>query len=78
MAALGLCVPSVEQVHPMVETAIEDPDLRVVADAIGFEAASIDEIVARTGLDVATILARLGRLQSSGLVHDAGGWWELG
>ena len=86
MAALGFCSSSaVESLSGSSDMAFgaaarsqvpDDPELAPVLDAIGFEAASTDTVVSRTGLDIATALARLGRLQSMHVIIDSGGWWQ--
>ena len=48
---------------------------RVLA-ALGWEAASLDDVVARTGLGPGEASVALAHLQRDGWVGVAGGWWE--
>ena len=47
-----------------------------VLEALGWEAASLDDVVARTGLGPGQVTLALTRLQRDGWVGGAGGWWE--
>ena len=47
-----------------------------VLEALGWEAASLDDIVARAGLGPGQASLALARLQRDGWVGGAGGWWE--
>jgi DNA processing protein len=45
-------------------------------DALGWEAATVDELVLRTGRGLAAVTAALGELRATGAVNEIGGWWE--
>jgi len=78
LAALGLCASANgEPVSgtTMLREASNKSD-QATLDAIGFEAKSIDAILASTGLDLVAALGVLGRLQAEGLVRETAGWWE--
>lgn len=50
--------------------------LTTVLEAVDFDSTSTDTIIERTGLGVATVLARLGELAGGGHIADVGGWWQ--
>ncbi|MFN2608543.1 MAG: hypothetical protein ABR511_11745, partial [Acidimicrobiales bacterium] len=53
----------------------EGPDAAVLA-AVGWEPASLDTVVARTGLGPGPASLSLARLEDAGWVAGNGGWWE--
>ena len=54
-----------------------DPFETHVVRAIGFEALTIDQIVMRTGSNVAEVAVTLGRLERDGWLLHNDGWWEV-
>jgi DNA processing protein len=54
----------------------EGPHQAAVLAAVGWEAASLDQLVARTGLGPAQVSVALARLEVGGWVVGGGGWWE--
>jgi DNA processing protein len=48
----------------------------IVLDALGWEAASLDELAARTGQTPARLSVALNRLERDGWVEVRAGWWE--
>jgi DNA processing protein len=53
-----------------------DTDGGRVLDAVGWRPASTGQIMARTGLDAATVARCLDRLTAAGLVATESGWWS--
>jgi DNA processing protein len=53
-----------------------DTDGGRVLDALGWRPASTGQIMARTGLDAATVARCLDRLSAAGLVGTESGWWS--
>jgi DNA processing protein len=53
-----------------------DTDGQRVLDAVGWRPASTGQIMARTGLDAATVARCLDRLTAAGLVGTESGWWS--
>jgi DNA processing protein len=49
---------------------------RAVYEALSSDAASLDDLVRLTGLDLPILCGGLERLAQAGLAHDVGGWWE--
>jgi DNA processing protein len=47
-----------------------------VLDALGWQPATLDQLVLRAGLDLATLAPRLDRLCETGWVARRGGWYE--
>ncbi|MDG2112355.1 MAG: hypothetical protein P8N02_07065, partial [Actinomycetota bacterium] len=45
-------------------------------DALGWEAATVDELMLRTSCDLAGLTLALSQLRGDGLVAETGGWWE--
>jgi predicted Rossmann fold nucleotide-binding protein DprA/Smf involved in DNA uptake len=43
---------------------------------VDYDGTSIDTVMARTGLEVSTVLSRLSELESVNHVKDIGGWWQ--
>ena len=54
-----------------------DPFEAHVVRAIGFEALTVDQIVMRTGSNVAEVAVTLGRLERDGWLLHNDGWWEV-
>ena len=54
-----------------------DPFEEHVIEAIGREALTIDQIVMRSGSNVAEVAVTLGRLERDGWVLHQDGWWEV-
>lgn len=54
-----------------------DPFETHVVRAIGFEALTVDQIVMRTGSNVAEVAVTLGRLERDGWLLHNDGWWEV-
>jgi DNA-binding IclR family transcriptional regulator len=48
----------------------------VVLDAVGWQPATLDHLVLRTGLDLARLAPALDRLCDTGWVARRGGWYE--
>jgi DNA processing protein len=57
---------------PPASSADDDPLL----DALGWEPATLDGLVARTGRPPAAVALDLSKLERSGAVTCTGGWWE--
>jgi DNA processing protein len=53
-----------------------DPADRQVLDQVGWEAATLDQLVVRTGRDLGCLAPALDRLCDAGWVRRAGGWYE--
>jgi DNA processing protein len=53
-----------------------DADGAVVLDALGWHAASLEQLAMRCGLDVGRLVVALERLRLTGWVDDRGGWFE--
>jgi DNA processing protein len=53
-----------------------DPADRPVLDALGWQPASLDQLVLRTGLPVPAVALALGRLQDLGWARGRAGWYE--
>jgi len=47
-----------------------------VLEAIDWEPCSLEQLMRRTGLALATVSVSLERLRQEGRVHGEGGWWE--
>jgi len=54
-----------------------DPFEEHVVAAIGREALTVDQIVMRSGSNLAEVAVTLGRLERDGWVLHADGWWEV-
>jgi DNA processing protein len=53
-----------------------DPADREVLEQVGWEAATLDQLVVRTGRDLGGLAPALDRLCDAGWVRRAGGWYE--
>jgi DNA processing protein len=53
-----------------------DADGAVVLDALGWHAATLEQLAMRCGLDVGRLVVALERLRLTGWVDDRGGWFE--
>ena len=53
-----------------------DPADRAVLEQVGWEAATLDQLVVRTGRDLGCLAPALDRLCDAGWVSRAGGWYE--
>ncbi len=55
-----------------------EPDVadREVLEHVGWEAATLDQLVVRTGRDLGRLAPALDRLCDAGWVSRAGGWYE--
>ncbi len=53
-----------------------DPADREVLEQVGWEAATLDQLVVRTGRDLGCLAPALDRLCDAGWVSRAGGWYE--
>jgi DNA processing protein len=52
------------------------PEEAPVLEALGWEAATFDDLCARTGLGPGQVSVALARLQAGGWVGERAGWWE--
>ena len=57
-------------------TAVAPPGPGWLFDALGWEAASLDELVLRTGRPMIEVTAALGHARAMGTLEEHGGWWE--
>lgn len=55
---------------------VDDAADRAMLDALGWEPASTDEIVLRSGRSLAEVAAHLADLAARGVVEGSAGWWE--
>jgi DNA processing protein len=53
-----------------------DPSAQVVLDALGWQPASVDQLLLRTGLELGALLVRLDALGATGWVAVRAGWYE--
>lgn len=53
-----------------------DPADQPLLDALGWEPATLDLLVARLGTSPGEVAVRLARLEGAGVVASSGGWWE--
>jgi DNA processing protein len=53
-----------------------DDDDRPVLEALGWQAATLDQLVLRTGRQLGALVLALDRLQEGGWVAQRGGWYE--
>ncbi|HSH23675.1 MAG TPA: hypothetical protein VK975_06410, partial [Acidimicrobiales bacterium] len=47
-----------------------------VLEALGWEAVSLEEVLARTGLAPGRLAVALAHLEQGGWARGTGGWWE--
>jgi hypothetical protein len=47
-----------------------------VLDAIGWQAASLDQLAVRTGLGLPALVLAIERLRAAGWIDSRGGWFE--
>jgi DNA processing protein len=57
-------------------TSPDDPDQAALLDALGWQPASLDQLVVRTGLKPGQASVALARLEVGGWVVGQAGWWE--
>jgi len=76
LVALGLSDSSCGGQVPDVTARHVDEHLVDVLEAVDYDGTSIDTVMARTGLEVSTVLSRLSELESVNHVKDIGGWWQ--
>jgi DNA processing protein len=72
--ALGLS--GVEPRASAEARAAPEPADQALLDTIGWQPATLEQLVARTGLDLAGVAMALERLLSAGWVAVRGAWWE--
>ena len=75
MVALGLSTAMRDPVPADLRPAPGPGEARVL-EALGWEAASLEAVVTRTGMGAGEASVALTRLQRDGWVVSAGGWWE--
>lgn len=67
-------------VAPVPESAVDIPTLSTAAGAVlaalGWQAATLDDAVVGSGLDVSEVSLALDELETAGLVAPRGGWYE--
>jgi DNA processing protein len=74
LLALGLTAkPRHEEVDPRDPLL---PDDKPVLDAVGWQPASLDQILLRTGRPLHQLAVSLDRLCDAGWLHQRGGWYE--
>jgi DNA processing protein len=72
-----LCELGMKTIQARRAGARQQPNNDPLLEAMGFAPASIDQIAQRSGLDAATLAARLSRLEIAGRVEAlAGGWFQ--
>lgn len=78
MAALGHCSPTPLTGDAPTRTAAQQSahEHQWLLDALGWEAATVDELMLRTVGGLTRLSMALSRLQADGLVDETGGWWE--
>lgn len=81
LVALGLssATAAVDDGEQRTRTAAVDdldPDARAALDALGWEAATLDDVVARSGRGPGPVSLALARLERGGWVTSDGAWWE--
>jgi DNA processing protein len=54
----------------------DDPDQAALLEAMGWQPASLDDLVVRTGLRPGLVSVALAHLEVGGLVVGQAGWWE--
>jgi DNA processing protein len=54
----------------------DDPDQQALLDALGWQPASLEQLVMRSGLGPSQASVALTRLELGGWVVGGGGWWE--
>jgi DNA processing protein len=75
LVALGLNA-SANGAAPVDRRPVPDPDGLRALDALGWEAATVDQVAARTGQSPAQLSLALNRLERDGWVAVRSGWWE--
>lgn len=67
-------------VAPLPDASLASPALSsaaaVVLDALGWQAATLDDVVAGAGLDITEVALALDELEGGGLVARRGAWYE--
>ena len=61
---------------PKAPSEPDDPAELAVLDAVGWQPASLDDVVARTGMSAVEVSVSLAHLEVSGWVVATAGWWE--
>ena len=75
LVALGLNA-SASGAAPVERRPVPDPDGARILDALGWEAATLDQVAARTAQSPAQLSLALNRLERDGWVAVRSGWWE--
>ncbi|MGY9073176.1 MAG: DNA-processing protein DprA [Acidimicrobiales bacterium] len=73
LAALGFVAPALK---PNFVPEKAEPQLESVLEAMGWEPATIDELLLRTSLGLDELGSRLMTLRVAGKIVETGGWWE--
>ena len=77
LVALGLTSAGRARAGPAAEEPIPPaPEAATVLDAMGWEAATFDDLCARAGRSPAQVSVALAGLQAAGWVVDRAGWWQ--
>lgn len=74
LVALGLSAARTTGSHD--RRAVPGVGDRAVLDAVGWQPSSLDQLVIRTGLELASLAPALDRLCDAGWVARQGGWYE--
>jgi DNA processing protein len=76
---LGIIVPSLSSLPMSGGRGRSDPELSSVLSAVldvtGWRPSSVDQIVERSGLPVASVMSSLDVLEATGLAERHGDWW---
>lgn len=75
LVAVGLERASAGAGDPAAAEPVDGGARRLLED-LGWEPASVDELVLRSGLALAEVTGGLATLATRGVVRDVGGWWE--
>jgi len=75
LMALGLAAGR-RRGDPVDRRVPPDPGDAPVLEAVGWQPSTLDQLVLRTGLDLARLAPCLDRLSSAGWVTAHGGWYE--
>ncbi|MBV9283179.1 MAG: ATP-binding protein [Acidimicrobiia bacterium] len=62
--------------HHLLLSGPSDPDQAALLEAMGWQAASLDQLVVRTGLTPGQASVALAHLEMGGWVVGQAGWWE--
>jgi DNA processing protein len=74
LVALGLSASRPKEPHD--HRVVPEVGDRAVLDAVGWQPSSLDQLVIRTGLELARLAPALDRLCDAGWVARQGGWYE--